>query len=303
MSKPIRIGTRDSKLALWQAHKVKYLLEELGHQCELVPVKSEGDLKLDRPLYELGITGVFTKTLDIALINDEIDIAVHSMKDVPTQLAHGLQIAAVLDRASTADVLIHKGIDLSQENLTIATSSLRRKAQWLKKYPTHTLVDIRGNVQTRLQKLADNHWDGAIFAKAGLDRLEIKEEHCLELDWMLPAPAQGAMVVLAKQSSTKILQALRPINDSKTARCVQIEREFLQTLEGGCTAPIGALARIVENEIVFKGNIHALDGSTHFEVEDHMDLESTYSLGKKAAIDILALGADDLMDQIRKETK
>ncbi len=302
MSSPLRIGTRDSKLAMWQAHKVKYLLEELGHHSELVPVKSQGDLKLDKPLYELGITGVFTKTLDMALLKGEIDIAVHSMKDVPTLLARGLKIVAVLERDSTQDLLVNKGIDINKEHLTIATSSLRRKSQWLAKHPTHKIVDIRGNVQTRLQKLEDHPWDGAIFAKAGLDRLDIKTEHSAVLDWMVPAPAQGAMVVLARESETEIAQKLKPLNHEHTARCVDLERNFLQTLEGGCTAPIGALATIQGNTLSFKGSLHDLDGSSHFVVEDQMKLEETYSLGKKAAIDLLAMGGDELMDKIRKET-
>lgn len=303
MSKPILIGTRDSELALWQAQKVKYLLEEMGQKCELVPVKSQGDLKLDRPLYELGITGVFTKTLDLALLQNQIDIAVHSMKDVPTLLAKGLAQAAVLDRASTLDVLVHKGIDLDIDKpLTIATSSLRRKAQWLAKYPHHQIVDIRGNVQTRLQKLADNPWDGAIFAKAGLERLELQLEHLTPLDWMVPAPAQGAMVVLARQSDTELLQILKKINHEPTQRCTTVERNFLSTLEGGCTAPIGALATYREDVLFFKGSLHALDGKESFEITDEIPLSHVYDLGRKAAIDMLAQGADDLMDQIRKTT-
>lgn len=300
MTNPIRIGTRKSELALWQAHKVKYLLEELGHLCELVPIESQGDLKLDRPLYELGITGVFTKTLDIALIEKRIDIAVHSMKDVPTQFAKGLVKLAVLERGQTEDVLVHKGIDLTQENLTIATSSLRRKAQWLAKYPTHTIVDIRGNVQTRLQKLENNDWDGAIFAKAGLERLNLLPERTLELDWMVPAPAQGAIVVLGNESNKAVAKALKELNDDRTDRCTTLERNFLRTLEGGCTAPIGAIAHIENDTLYLKGCVYDTDGTSKFVIEDQMPLSATYDLGRKAAIDLLASGADQLMDQIKK---
>lgn len=299
MSKPIRIGTRKSELALWQAHKVKYLLEDIGHQCELVPIESQGDIKLDSPLYELGITGVFTKTLDIALIENRIDIAVHSMKDVPTQLARTLVKAAVLDRGQTQDVLVHKGIDLSKEKLTIATSSLRRKAQWLAKFPTHNIVDIRGNVQTRLQKLQDNNWDAAIFAKAGLERLNLLPETTIELDWMVPAPAQGAIMVVASENNKEVLRIVKQLNNEQTDRCTSIERSFLQTLEGGCSAPIGAIAHLENNSIKLKGCIHDVDGSTPFIIEDQMPLESTYDLGKKAAIDLLSSGADVLMDKIK----
>src|SRR5690606_8012493 len=137
MKKTIRIGTRDSELALWQANTVKNALEALGHQTELVPVKSEGDLVLDKPLYEFGITGIFTKTLDVAMLTNTIDIAVHSMKDVPTALPHGIVEAAVLKRASTQDILVHKGLDVVDDAGTIAPRSLRRKVQWLHRHPTH----------------------------------------------------------------------------------------------------------------------------------------------------------------------
>ncbi|MBT8313553.1 MAG: hydroxymethylbilane synthase, partial [Maribacter sp.] len=159
MNKIIRIGTRDSELALWQANTVKNKLEALGYQTAVVPVKSTGDLVLDKPLYELGITGIFTKTLDVAMLNGEIDIAVHSMKDVPTALPQGIVQAAVLERANYLDILAYNDNEefLSSRDATIATGSLRRKAQWLHRYPTHTVVDLRGNVNSRMQKLKDNN--------------------------------------------------------------------------------------------------------------------------------------------------
>ena len=178
MSKTIRIGTRDSELALWQANTVKNALEALGHKTKLVPVKSQGDLVLDKPLYEFGITGIFTKTLDVAMLTDQIDIAVHSMKDVPTALPKGIVEAAVMKRAHTQDILVHKGTNFLNEKGIIATGSLRRKAQWLHKYPNHEVVDLRGNVNTRLQKLQDNDWNGAIFAAAGLERINLKPKSC-----------------------------------------------------------------------------------------------------------------------------
>ena len=167
--KIIRIGTRDSELALWQAHTVQQQLHDLGYKTEIVAVKSQGDILLDKPLYELGITGIFTKTLDIAMLNGQVDIAVHSMKDVPTALPIGIVQAAVLERADVVDILAHKGgLTFLEQNAIIATGSLRRQAQWLNKYPNHTVVDLRGNVNTRLQKLTDNEWNGAVFAAAGL---------------------------------------------------------------------------------------------------------------------------------------
>ena len=171
MNRVIRIGTRESQLALWQANEVKRHLEEGGHTTELVLIKSEGDIDLSTPLYELGVQGIFTKALDIALLNDTIDIAVHSMKDVPTQLAKGISEAAVLPRASYKDLFVPKqGFELTDDTIsaTIATSSIRRRAQWLNKFPNHRIESLRGNVNTRLRKIEENDWNGAIFAAAGL---------------------------------------------------------------------------------------------------------------------------------------
>ena len=168
MNKAIRIGTRDSELALWQAHTVQAKLEALGYTTEIVAVKSAGDVTLDVPLYEFGITGIFTKTLDVAMIKGDVDIAVHSMKDVPTALPKGIVQSAVLERAIVSDILVHKGnLDFLDDASTIATGSLRRQAQWLNRYPNHTVTDLRGNVNTRLKKLSENNWGGAIFAAAG----------------------------------------------------------------------------------------------------------------------------------------
>jgi hypothetical protein len=203
MSKTIRIGTRDSQLALWQAKTVQEQLEHLGHKTKLVPVKSTGDLMLNQPIYELGITGVFTRTLDIALLNEEIDIAVHSLKDVPTLLPKGIVQAAVLKRGNVRDTLVFKKNEefLAQENAIIATGSLRRKAQWLNRYATHTLVGLRGNVNTRLQKLENNSdWNGAIFAAAGLGRIGLTPQNAVNLEWMVPAPAQGAIMIACLES-------------------------------------------------------------------------------------------------------
>jgi len=189
MSKTIRIGTRDSELALYQANIVKQQLEHLGHKTALVPVKSTGDIVLDKPLYELGITGIFTRTLDIAMLNNEIDIAVHSLKDVPTVLPKGIVQGAVLKRGNVRDTLVYKTTEefLGSRDAVIATSSLRRKAQWLNRYPTHTIEDIRGNVNTRLQKVEDTaHWNGAIFAAAGIGRLNLRPETAVNLEWMIP---------------------------------------------------------------------------------------------------------------------
>ncbi|HIB36208.1 hydroxymethylbilane synthase [Mesonia sp.] len=299
MSKTIRIGTRDSELALWQANTVKNKLEALGYQTELLPVKSTGDLNLDQPLYEMGITGIFTKTLDVAMVKDQIDIAVHSMKDVPTKLPNGIVQGAVLPRANVSDILIHKGLDFLAAEGIIATGSLRRKAQWLNRYPTHQVENLRGNVNTRLQKLEDNDWNGAIFAAAGLERINLKPENFIDLDWMIPAPAQGAMLIVAKENDAFCKEAVAQLNDKNTAVCVEIEREFLCVLEGGCTAPIGALATINNETVEFTGALFSLDGKTKLEEKVSFSLNNYKNQGEKAAKAILSNGGKELMANIK----
>ena len=304
--KIIRIGTRDSELALWQAHTVQKQLNDLGYKTEIVAVKSQGDLLLDKPLYELGITGIFTKTLDIAMINGQVDIAVHSMKDVPTALPIGIVQAAVLERANVLDILVHKGsTDFLKTNGTIATGSLRRQAQWWNKYPNHTVVDLRGNVNTRLQKLEDNTWDGAVFAAAGLERLNLKPTTNEALDWMIPAPAQGAMVVVAMAEDAFTLDALAQLNHIETEICTYIERQFLKTLEGGCTAPIGAIAKYNEKDdtIHFKGVLLSIDGKQKLIAEKLVDISEWKKLGFHAAQEILNNGGTELMAEIKIQLK
>ncbi len=315
----IKIGTRDSELALWQAKTVEKLLIDLGYKTQIIAVKSQGDLLLDKPLYELGITGIFTKTLDIAMINGEIDIAVHSMKDVPTALPIGMMQAAVLKRANVLDILVHKyntdylhTADVTP--ITIATGSLRRQAMWLNKYPkNHKVVDLRGNVNTRMQKLQENDWDGAIFAAAGLERLgfingnEIKSPSFggvgEALNWMIPAPAQGAMVIHAMQNDEFCKNAVAELNDLETDICTYIERQFLRTLEGGCTAPIGALATFDEYEISFKGILLSIDGKQKIEVEKVVPIQEWKKLGYTLAQEILNNGGIELMKNIKESLK
>jgi len=308
MPKVIRIGTRDSELALWQAKTVQRQLEHLGHKTQLVPVKSEGDIVLNKPIYELGITGVFTKVLDIALLNNHIDIAVHSFKDVPTELPKGIVQAAVLKRGNVKDVLVYKNNEefLSQKDAIIATGSLRRKAQWLNRYPTHKLVDLRGNVNTRLQKLKDNEWNGAVFAAAGLGRIGLTPEETVPLDWMVPAPAQGAVMVVALAEDEETRAICSEINHDETQICTAIERQFLRLLEGGCSAPIGALATIKNEEVIFQGVLLSLDGKKKIEVKRVEKLGRHHQIAKYCADFIIERGGKRLMEQLKpakKQTK
>jgi hydroxymethylbilane synthase len=302
--KVIRIGTRDSELALWQAHTVEKKLNDLGYKTEIVAVKSTGDIILNKPLYELGITGIFTKTLDVAMINGQVDIAVHSMKDVPTALPEGIVQAAVLERANEKDLLLYKtNLDFLSQEATIASGSLRRQAQWLHKYPNHKVVDLRGNVNLRMQKLNDNDWNGAIFAAAGLERIGLKPEKYEVLDWMIPAPAQGAMVILAMAKDEFCWQAVSELNDLETDICTYIERQFLRTLEGGCTAPIGAIAKFTEDTIEFKGALFSIDGTQKIEVKKIVPIEQWKKIGFELAKEILASGGEKLMNNIKESLK
>lgn len=294
----IKIGTRDSELALWQANSVKRQLEALGYQTKIVPIKSTGDLVLNKPLYELGITGVFTRNLDIALLNNEIDIAVHSLKDVPTILPKGIVQAAVLKRGNSNDMLVFKGNEefMSQKKAVIATGSLRRKAQWLNRYPTHTVVDLRGNVNTRLKKLKENEkWNAAIFAAAGLNRIGLTPENSINLNWMIPAPAQGAIMICALEENANAFEAAAKLNHQESEICTTIERDFLNALEGGCTAPIGALAYIKDEKVYFKGALFSKDGKRKLEVSKITKLSEAHTIAKYCAGTIIEKGGKKIM--------
>ena len=369
--KVLRIGTRESQLAVWQANTVKNLLAENGFESELVYIKSEGDLDLKTPLYEMGVQGIFTRTLDIALLNNNIDIAVHSMKDVPTKLPGGIRQAAILKRASYKDLLVFKGerqeveeglgmvnghwsivnnaetgngqlamynkaetlpvnseLSVVSQNkrditqliphysprtthnsqltthhspFTIATSSVRRKAQWLNRYPHHHLENLRGNVNTRLRKVEQSNWNGAIFAAAGLERIGLRPENSIELDWMLPAPAQGAIMVVCKENDAFSLEACINFNDEETAFCTQLEKDFLRQLMGGCSTPVSALAQITNGQLTFKGNIFSLDGSLRVDVEKRAEATSSANLGLEAANELLENGGREIFESIHHE--
>ena len=212
-----------------------------------------------------------------------------------------------MERASAFDILVYKeNLDfLLQENSTIASSSLRRKASWLHKYPTHTIEDIRGNVNTRLQKVADSNWGGAIFAEAGLDRINLKPDNFITLDWMIPAPAQGAMIVVCNADDFFSLDAVSQLNHIETEICTYIERQFLRTLEGGCTAPIGAIATYNEKDDVidFTGVLLSIDGKQKLEITKTVAVSEWKKLGFHAAQEILNDGGIQLMSEIKENLK
>ena len=305
MAKSLRIGTRDSQLAVWQATLVQDLLKQAGVSSELVYMKSEGDVDTVTPLYALGVTGVFTKTLDAALLNNRIDIAVHSMKDVPTHLAQGIQQAAVLKRASYKDIFVYKHsadfMNDASSNATIATGSVRRIAQWLHRYPKHRVENLRGNVNTRLRKVEEHDWNGAIFAAAGLERIHLRPQKSIDLDWMLPAPAQGAIMIVCREEDDFALQACQSFNDDATALCTKIERDFLSALMGGCSTPISALAEIKDGAVFLKGNVVTPDGKEKAEVEKKLAIAEAANLGLAAAKEILLHSGQAIVNRIRQK--
>jgi hydroxymethylbilane synthase len=307
MSKVIRIGTRESPLAVWQATQVKDRLVSNGLEVELVYIRSEGDNDVTTPLYEMGVEGIFTRSLDIALLNNRIDIAVHSMKDVPTLLPKGIIQAAVLKRGPVNDLLVFKTpldqLYNEQYIAHIATSSIRRKAQWLHWFPRHQIHNLRGNINTRLEKLQRESWDAAIFAQAGLERIDLRPENSIELKWMLPAPAQGAIMVVCRENDPVVFENCQPCNDPDTALCTKIERDFLRTLLGGCSTPISALAAIQKGVVIFTGNILSPDGSRKAQTEKKVPVADASDIGKEAAFELLRDGGSQIADFIKYAAK
>lgn len=306
--RPVCIGTRDSRLAVWQAEYVAESLQRHGVKTRLQFVKTEGDRVLDTPLPLMGGKGVFTRALDEALLRGDIDIAVHSLKDIPTDMPEGLTMGAISPREQPHDVLVPAAQHASRTPdelealfatkgrvFTIASSSNRRIGQWLSRYAGHRMVDIRGNIQTRLQKLDASNWDGAIFAAAGLTRLGLTDRRVLPLHWMVPAPGQGALGIMIRSGERQLADMLQTIHDELTAECVLAEREVLHRLQGGCSAPIGVHAFADSGQIQMKVHVVYPDGSgaIHFELEEPRS--RVHLLAARAANRALEMGADTLI--------
>ncbi|KAF1857134.1 hypothetical protein Lal_00042760 [Lupinus albus] len=289
---------------MWQAKEVEQKLQNLGYETSLVPVLSSGDKNLNQPLYSLGITGVFTKDLDVALLNNEIDIAVHSLKDVPTILPQNIEISAVLERDFPQDVLVRKSSSKNKNlaDLKIATSSLRRRAFWLEQFPETEFSDIRGNVQTRLKKLDEGDFDATLFSLAGIKRMEMKLDFEY-LDFVISAPSQGVVAIASRVDDLEAKEILQQINHKETQICVEIERNFLRTLEGGCTAPIGAIAKFNEGKITFEGKLNSLDGRKTINLVEEFDYNDYENFGEKFAKIILEKGGKEMMEEIKSQIK
>ncbi len=292
-------------MAIWQARLLQGLLSKIGYNSELEFVKTEGDLNTSSMLHTMGTIGVFTKALDDALLSDKIDVAVHSCKDMPTELTPGLRMGAYLERDEPEDVLVlpEGKAFVSEQDYeafqTLGTGSLRRKAQWLNRYPNHKFENLRGNINTRLRKLDESNWLGAIFSKSGLSRLGLLPATAIDLDWMVPAPAQGVVAVVCRSDHKHMIDMLDQINNEKTAITSTVERAFMNVLEGGCSAPIGAQAIIMGDMLEFHGTLHNPEGTMKVEVKRIVPLLEIDHLGIEAAREILSQGGRKIIEQIK----
>ena len=301
MNKLWTIGTRGSNLATMQAQAVQFAMSRHEMHTRTQIIKSDGDIEQQTPLYNMGIRGVFTRSLDAALLNGHIDLAVHSLKDVPTQLAEGLVLAAVLPRAQIYDVLIlRKCCSQLSKHAQIATGSLRRRAQWLNRYPDHSTHSIRGNIETRLQKLQESHFEGTILAEAALQRLQLlsKVPHT-RLDWMVPAPAQGAIGVVCRKEDIALRAQLTLINHNTSCQAVLLERAFMAHLEAGCSAPLGAIAHVQEKSRSLHAVLLSPNGTIKIEKYWKSTEEDINKLGEQWAEEMLSAGGKEIMQEIR----
>ena len=306
----LRIASRGSELALWQAHAVERALLAADPQAEIRidVVKTIGDKILDVPLAKIGDKGLFTKELDEALLSGAADLAVHSLKDVPTRLPEGLVIAAITVREDPRDVLIlPPGATGSLASLPagarVGTSSLRRRAQLQARRPELEVLDLRGNLNTRLAKLDRGDYEAIILAAAGVLRLGWEDRIAESLDpaeW-LPAVGQGALAVVARADDEAVLQRLRPLHHEETAAAVIAERALLRALEGGCQVPIGALGGLDGGRLVLHGLVAATDGETILRASAEGAPEEAEALGRGLAAELLRRGAGEILAQIRRE--
>lgn len=306
----IRIGTRASELAMRQARLVEKALLERGLHAELVTFKTIGDKKLDQPLSEIGAKGLFTHELEVALAKGKIDCAVHSLKDLPTELAADLEIVALLEREDPRDCVVvnrvtgAEGLDDLPAGSRVGTSSLRRRAQLMARRPDLDVVELRGNVPTRLKKVETGKVHAAILAAAGLIRLEAEQRIAMFLeppDW-LPAPGQGAIAVQIR-SDSRLHDVLSSLNHAATSVATRAERAFLAALEGGCQVPIGALVSEDGGTHTLYGMLSDLSGTHIVRGSRTVDLDAPESTGEELAAEIRARGGSSLLVELRESKK
>ncbi len=302
-SAPLRLGTRGSPLALWQAHHVAVYLRPVlaPRPVELVQIETQGDVVQDRPLSQMGGIGVFTKEIQNALLDHRADVAVHSLKDLPTLPVAGLRLVATPPRGATGDAFIsakHPSFDALPEGAIVGTSSLRRRAQLLNRRPDLRLVDLRGNVETRLRKLHEQQLDAIVLAQAGLERLGLAEviTEILDPTWMLPAVGQGAIGLEARADDAETIHWVEAVNDLPTWTAIQAERAMLYALGGGCLVPIGVHSRIENETLILRGAVLSSDGKRRIVATHRGPVETPLAVGQELAAELLASGARELLD-------
>jgi hydroxymethylbilane synthase len=300
------IGSRGSRLALWQTGFTKNALEERFPEAafDIRIIKTKGDAVLDTALSKIGDKGLFTKEIETALLNKEIDLAVHSLKDLPTAQPAGLKIGAVSVRETPNDVFISKNFSSLDElpaGARVATGSLRRKSQLLAYRPDLEIVEIRGNVPTRIEKFLASDLDGMILAFAGVHRLELDShiKQIIPIETLLPAVGQGVMAVEIRAADTRVAAMLGTLNDAATESCILAERAFLRALEGGCQVPIGAFAVLENNEIFLRGFVGNLDGGRVIRESIRGARETADELGIALAAKVSAAGAAGILSEAR----
>ena len=304
----VKIGSRDSALAMWQTKHVISELEKVtsAYTFEIVPLKTKGDKILDVSLAKVGDKGLFTKELEAAMLDKTTDLAVHSMKDVPTNLVDGLIIGSILKREDPRDVLISpKGYTFQTlpEGAKVGTSSLRRKAQLQNLRPDLKICDVRGNLNTRMRKMHEENFDALILAAAGVIRMGWSDEisEYLPMDISLAAVSQGAIGIECREDDAEIMALIAKINDEETATCVCAERALLRALEGGCQIPIAAHAVIKNDTLKLNGLVASLDGKRVIKETLSANKDNAEEIGLELAKKLTALGADEILAEIRQE--
>lgn len=298
------IGTRGSKLALWQANHIKSLIESTHHiEVELKIIKTTGDKILDTPLAKIGGKGLFVKEIEEELLNKKVDIAVHSMKDVPVELPNGLEVGVFPVREEPYDAFLsvkYNSLDELPEGAIIGTSSLRRKIQLMRKYPNLVIKDLRGNVDTRIRKLTEGQYDAIILAKAGLKRLGLLKHVKQTIDdtLMIPAVCQGTLGIEYREDDQDVQKVISFLNHEETVFRTKAERAFLKRLEGGCQVPLGCIANLDGDRLILKGFLANLDGTKYIYEEIEGDKTDAVKLGLKLAENILGKGGKEIIKEI-----
>lgn len=305
MKQNVVIGTRGSKLALWQAEHIAGRIRARYPEIEvtLKKIVTTGDKILDVPLAKIGGKGLFTKELENAMLSGDIDLAVHSLKDMPTELPEGLMLAAITTRADASDAFVslrYKSLDALPQGAKVGTSSLRRRAQILKYRPDLQTIDLRGNLDTRIKKLENQEMDAIILATAGLKRLGLEQyiTQILPIEICLPAVGQGALAIETRQADAEVLSVLEFLNDSETIAAVTAERAYLREVQGGCQVPVGVYGQINGDQLLLEATILKIDGTREVRAQMSASCSEAEELGVKLAQQMLAAGGKEILDEL-----